>query len=58
MGLPPQNYHFPQVNRQLSFLATFDLPDLSRILNDSILHSPYWLVIPSKLPSNIPKFDG
>jgi hypothetical protein len=58
MGLPPQNYQFPQVNRQLPFLATLDLPDLSRILNDPILHSPYWLVIPIELPSDIPKFDG
>jgi hypothetical protein len=41
-GLPPQNYQFPQVNRQFPFLATLDLPDLSRILNDPILHSPYW----------------
>jgi hypothetical protein len=57
-GLPPQNYQFPQVNRQFPFLATFDLPDLSRILNDPILHSPYWTVIPTKLPSDIPKFDG
>jgi hypothetical protein len=57
-GLPPQNYQFPQVNRQLSFLATLDLLDLSRILNDPILHSPYWSVIPAKLPSDIPKFDG
>jgi hypothetical protein len=56
--LPPQKYHFPQVNRQLTFLATLDLPDLSRILNDPILHSPYWPVIPAKLPSDIPKFDG
>jgi hypothetical protein len=58
MGLPPQNYQFPQVNRQSSFLATLDLLDLSRILNDPILHSLYWLVILAKLPSNIPKFDG
>jgi hypothetical protein len=57
-GLPPQNYQFPQVNRQFPFLATLDLPDLSRILNDPILHSPYWPVIPAKLPSDIPKFDG
>jgi hypothetical protein len=55
--LPPQNYQFPQVNRQLSFLGTLDLSYLYRILNDPILHSPYWLVIPSKLPSYIPKFD-
>jgi hypothetical protein len=46
------------VNRHLSFLATLDLPDLSRILNDPILHSPYWAIIPDKLPSDIPKFDG
>jgi hypothetical protein len=57
-GLPPQNYQFPQVNRQFPFLATLDLPDLSRILNDPILHSPYWPIIPAKLPSDIPKFDG
>jgi hypothetical protein len=57
-GLPPQNYQFPQVNRQLSFLDTLGLLDLYRILNDHILHSPYWSVIPAKLPSHIPKFDG
>jgi hypothetical protein len=57
-GLPLQNYQFPQVNKQFPFLATLDLPDLSRILNDPILHSPYWPFIPSKLPSDIPKFDG
>jgi hypothetical protein len=57
-GLPPQKYQFPQVNRQFSFLATLDLLDLSSILNDLILHSPYWSVIHAKLPSDIPKFDG
>jgi hypothetical protein len=31
---------------------------LSRILNDPILHSLFWPVIPTKLPSKIPKFDG
>jgi hypothetical protein len=30
---------------------------LSRILNDPIFHSPHWPVIPSKLPSDIPKFN-
>ena len=39
-------------------MATLDIPDLSRILNDSILHSPQWPAIPAKLPSDIPKFDG
>jgi hypothetical protein len=56
--LPPQNYQFPQANIQFPFLATLDLLDLSRILNDPIFHSPYWSIIPTKLPSDIPKFDG
>jgi hypothetical protein len=54
-GLPPQSHQYPQVNRQLPFLATLDLPDLSRILNDPIRHSPQWPVIPAKLPSDIPE---
>ena len=58
MGLPPQSHPYPHVNRQLPFLATLDLHDLSRILNDPIRHSPQWPVIPVKLPSNIPKFNG
>jgi hypothetical protein len=57
-GLPPQSHQYPQVNRKLPFLSTLDLLDLSRILNDPIRHSPQWPVIPSKLPSDIPKFDG
>jgi hypothetical protein len=57
-GLPPQSHQYPQVNRQLPFIATLDLPNLSRILNDPICHSPQWPTIPSKIPSNIPKFDG
>jgi hypothetical protein len=57
-GLPPQSHQYPQVNRQFPFLATLDLPDLSRILNDPIHHSPQWLAIPTNLPLDIPKFDG
>jgi hypothetical protein len=52
----PHQYH-PQINQQLPFLATLDLPDLSRLTNDPIFHSPVWPVIPAKLPSDIPKFD-
>jgi hypothetical protein len=58
MGLPPQIHQYPQVNRQFPFLATLDLPYLTRILNDPIRHSPQWPTIPAKLPSNIQKFDG
>jgi hypothetical protein len=53
----PHQYH-PQINRQLPFLATLDLPDLSRLTNDPISHSSVWPVIPAKLPSDISKFDG
>jgi hypothetical protein len=35
-----------------------DLPYLSRLTNDPILHFPLWSVILAKLPSDIPKFDG
>jgi hypothetical protein len=56
--MPHQYYHYPQINRQLPFLATLDLPDLSRLMNDPILHSPFYLVIPTKLPYKITKFNG
>ena len=56
-GVPmPHEYH-PQVNRQPPFLATLDLPDLSRLTNDPILNFPFWLIIPAKFPYDIPKFD-
>jgi hypothetical protein len=57
-GVPIPHQHYPQVNRQLPFLATLDLPDLSRLTNDPIYHSPVWPAILAKLPSDIPKFDG
>jgi hypothetical protein len=57
-SVPMPHQYYPQVNRQLPFLATLDLPDLSRLTNDPIFHSPVWPAIPAKLPSDIPKFDG
>jgi hypothetical protein len=57
-GVPLPHQHYPQVNRQLPFLATLDLPDLSRLTNDPIHHSSVWPAILAKLPSDIPKFDG
>jgi hypothetical protein len=56
--LPPQSHWYPHVNRQLPFLSTLDLPNLSRILNDPIYHSSQWPTILAKLPSDIPKFNG
>jgi hypothetical protein len=52
----PHQYH-SQINRQLPFLTTLYLLDLSRLTNDPIFHSLVWPVIPAKLPSDIPKFD-
>jgi hypothetical protein len=40
-------------NTKLPFLATLNLPDLSRLTNDPIKHQPMWLTIPTELPSII-----
>jgi hypothetical protein len=51
---------FPGYNQQhkLPFLATFHVPDLTRLLNDPIYHDPCWPPMQTKLPSNIPKFEA
>ena len=43
---------------KIPFLATLNLPDLSKLINDLIRHSPAWPPILMKLPSDIPKFEG
>ena len=50
--------HGLPVQHKSPFLATLNFPDLSRLTNDPILHLPIWLAIPTKLSSDIPKFDG
>jgi hypothetical protein len=35
-----------------------DLLDFSQLTNDPISHNLSWLVIPTKIPSEIPKFNG
>ena len=56
-----QNYqgapHRPAQPR-LPFLTTLNLLDLSRLTNDLVSYDPAWLAVPTKLPSNIPKFKG
>ena len=56
-----QNYqgvvHRPNHPR-LPFLATLNLPDLSGLTNDPVAHDSAWPAIPTKLPSDIPKFKG
>jgi hypothetical protein len=51
---------FPVNNPQpkLPFLETLHFPDLSRLLNDPICHDPRWPPMPTKFPSDIPKFEG
>ena len=51
---------FPGYNQQpkLSFLETMHLPDLTRLLNDHICHDLHWPPMPTKFPSNIPKFEA
>lgn len=42
---------------QLLFLATLELPEVSRLMNDPILHASYCPPIPSNIPSDCPKFE-
>ena len=44
------------VRPKLLFLATLNFPDLAKLMNDSVKHDATWPPIPTKLPSNIPKF--
>jgi hypothetical protein len=49
-NLPPQP--------QMPYLASLNIPDLTKLTNDPILHDPTWPAMPTKLPSDIPKFEG
>lgn len=56
-------YHFQQnwntvQPPKIPFMAILNLPDLSKLINDPIRHSSSWPSIPTKLPSDIPKFEG
>jgi hypothetical protein len=42
----------------MPYLASLNIPDLSKLTNDPILHDPTWPNMPTKLPSDIPKFEG
>ena len=62
MGASPSN---PQagtfsalVRPKLPFLTTLNFPDLSKLMNDPVRHNSSWPSIPTKLPSDIPKFEG
>ena len=42
----------------LPYKAGLNLPNLIKLINDPITHDPTWPTMPTKLPSNIPMFEG
>jgi hypothetical protein len=42
----------------MPYLASLNIPYLTKLMNDPILHDPTWPNMPTKLPSDIPKFEG
>jgi hypothetical protein len=42
----------------MPYLASLNIPDLTKLTNDPILHDATWPAMPTKLPSDIPKFEG
>jgi hypothetical protein len=43
---------------RLPFLAMLNLPYLSKLMNDLLCHDTSWPPIPTKIPLDIPKFEG
>jgi hypothetical protein len=48
----------PPLQPQMPYLGSLNIPDLTKLTNDPILHDPTWPTIPTKLPSDIPKIEG
>ena len=46
------------VRPKISFLATLNFPDLSKLMNEPVRHDLSWPPVPTKLPSDILKFEG
>jgi hypothetical protein len=42
----------------LPFLAMLNLPNLTNFMNEAMRHDPTWPPVPTKIPSDIPKFEG
>jgi hypothetical protein len=42
----------------MPYLVYLNILDLNKLTNDPILHDPTWPTMPTKLPSDIPKFEG
>jgi hypothetical protein len=48
----------PPPNIPMPYLASPNIPDLTKLTNDPILHNPTWPNMLTKLPSDIPMFEG
>ena len=46
------------VRPKIPFLEALNLPNLSKLMNDPVRHDATWPPVPTKLPSDIPKFEG
>ena len=46
------------VRPKIPFLANLNFPYLSKLMNDPVRHDSSWPPLPTKLPSDIPKFEG
>lgn len=53
-----QSTQNPFAQTKLPFLANLEFIDLSKLKNDPIWHHFDWPSIPTKIPTDIPKFDG
>ena len=49
--MPPPTPHLP-------YMDGLNYPYFRKVINDTIAHDPTWLVMPTKVPSNIPKFKS
>lgn len=57
VGKAPHNWN-SLLQPRPPFLATWNLPDLTKLTNYPVMHLPYWPPVPTKLSSDIPKFEG
>lgn len=42
----------------MPFMANLNLPDLRKLINDPTAQHTTWPAMPTKIPSDIPKFEG
>jgi hypothetical protein len=48
----------PPLPLQMPYLASLNISYMIKLTNDPIFHNPTWPAMPTKLPSDIPKFEG